>query len=125
MLVERLLAQAIQDFEPRIIPSTLKVKLDLEPATMSHHAMNFDIEGELWAQPLPLRIRLRTQLALEAGQMSIADLDRAGGRGWIRASCNSTPRKRRTSARWAESAPDHLRRHPPGWAPTPPHTQRK
>src|SRR3546814_1367021 len=69
MLVERLLAQAIQDFEPRIIPSTLKVKLDLEPATMSHNAMTFDIEGELWAQPLPLRIRLRTQLDLEAGQM--------------------------------------------------------
>src|SRR3546814_10065687 len=44
MLVERLLAQAIQDFEPRIIPSTLKVKLDLEPATMSHNAMTFDIE---------------------------------------------------------------------------------
>src|SRR3546814_4422593 len=58
--LERLLAQAIQDFEPRIIPSTLKVKLDLEPATMSHNAMTFDIEGELWAQPLPLRIRLRT-----------------------------------------------------------------
>src|SRR3546814_10948991 len=59
MLVERLLAQAIQDFEPRIIPSTLKVKLDLEPATMSPNAMTFAIEGELWTQPLPLRICLR------------------------------------------------------------------
>jgi type VI secretion system protein ImpF len=40
---------------------------------MNHNAMTFDIEGDLWAQPLPLRLYLRTELDLETGSMDIID----------------------------------------------------
>jgi type VI secretion system protein ImpF len=40
---------------------------------MNQNAMTFDIEGDLWAQPLPLRLYLRTELDLETGTMEIID----------------------------------------------------
>jgi type VI secretion system protein ImpF len=41
---------------------------------MSHNAMRFDIEAELWAQPLPLRLFLRTEIDLETGSATVMDL---------------------------------------------------
>ena len=37
-------------------------------------AMFFDIEAELWAQPLPLRLFLRTEIDLENGGVNVSDL---------------------------------------------------
>ena len=76
--LERLLRQVVRDFEPRILPGTIRVKLVLDDAKMSHNAMVFDIEGELWAQPLPLRLYLRTELDLEMGAIQVTDRG-AGG----------------------------------------------
>jgi type VI secretion system protein ImpF len=45
---------------------------------MSHNAMRFDIEAELWAQPLPLRLFLRTEIDLESGSVQVSEADRAG-----------------------------------------------
>jgi type VI secretion system protein ImpF len=69
--LERLLRQAIRDFEPRILPSSLRVRLLLDPTAMSHNALLFDIEGELWAQPVPLQLYLRTEVDLELGQARV------------------------------------------------------
>jgi type VI secretion system protein ImpF len=69
--LERMLRQVIRDFEPRILPNTLRVKLVMDEAKMSHNAMVFDIEGELWAQPLPLRLYLRTEVDLEMGEIRV------------------------------------------------------
>jgi type VI secretion system protein ImpF len=71
MQLERMLRQVIRDFEPRILPNTLRVKLVMDDAKMSHNAMVFDIEGELWAQPLPLRLYLRTEVDLEMGEIRV------------------------------------------------------
>jgi type VI secretion system protein ImpF len=76
--LERLLRQVVRDFEPRILPGTIRVKLVLDDEKMSHNAMVFDIEGELWAQPLPLRLYLRTELDLEMGAIQVTDRG-AGG----------------------------------------------
>jgi len=38
---------------------------------MNHNAMTFNIEGQLWAQPAPLHILLRTELDLEAGDVVV------------------------------------------------------
>jgi type VI secretion system protein ImpF len=71
--IERLLKQAICDFEPRILRRTIKIRLDVDEQKMSHNAMTFDIEGELWADPVPLHIYLKTELDLEAGDIKIFD----------------------------------------------------
>ncbi len=69
--IERLLRQAILDFEPRILRHTVKVTAVLSADQMSHHAIAFNIEGELWAQPLPLQLYLKTELDLADGSVRV------------------------------------------------------
>jgi type VI secretion system protein ImpF len=40
---------------------------------MNHNALSFDVEAELWAQPLPLRLFLRTAVDLETGSVDVTD----------------------------------------------------
>ncbi|WP_295435186.1 type VI secretion system baseplate subunit TssE [uncultured Thiodictyon sp.] len=70
--LERTLRQAITDFEPRIIRHTLNVRLEVNEGQMSHQAMTFLIEGDLWAQPVPLRIYLKTEIDLEMGDVTVS-----------------------------------------------------
>jgi type VI secretion system protein ImpF len=77
--LERQLARAIWDFEPRLLRGSIKVKAVLDPDKFSHNALGFDIEAELWAQPLPLRLFLRTEIDLENGSVSVAEANKAGG----------------------------------------------
>jgi type VI secretion system protein ImpF len=71
--IQKQIRQAIWDFEPRILPESVVVKVVVSDSQMNHNAMSFDIEGDLWAQPLPLRLYLRTELDLETGNMEIID----------------------------------------------------
>jgi len=66
--MERELKQAILDFEPRILPATLKVSVTINDNEMSANTMIFEIQGELWWQPLPERFYIRTTLDLELGK---------------------------------------------------------
>lgn len=66
--LERILRQAILDFEPRILKPSLKVRAK---ATGEHNTIVFEIEGELWAQPLPERLHLKTILDLELGSFEV------------------------------------------------------
>lgn len=71
--IERLIRQAICDFEPRIIRRTIRVRLNVDEQQMSHNAMTFDIEGDLWADPVPIQVYLKTQLDLESGGIKVSD----------------------------------------------------
>ena len=71
--LERLLRRAIWDFEPRLSRNRVKVRLVADHEQMNHNAMCFTIEAELWAQPLPLRLFLRTELDLENGEVKITE----------------------------------------------------
>jgi type VI secretion system protein ImpF len=66
--LERILRQAILDFEPRILKTSLKVRAK---AAGEHNTIIFEIEGELWAQPLPERLYLKTILDLELGNVEV------------------------------------------------------
>ncbi|HMI87905.1 MAG TPA: type VI secretion system baseplate subunit TssE [Polyangiaceae bacterium] len=74
LTLERLLRRAVWDFEPRLTRQAVSVKLIVDNERMSHNAMCFTIEAELWAQPLPLRLFLRTELDLETGEVSVAEV---------------------------------------------------
>jgi type VI secretion system protein ImpF len=49
----------------------------------THNVIEFEIHGELWAQPVPLEVLLRTKVDLEAGQAQVTE-----------ASGVATPRRR-------------------------------
>jgi type VI secretion system protein ImpF len=73
--LERGIRQAIVDFEPRIRPSTLQVRALVQSEPLEHHnVIGVEIRGELWAQPVPLELLVRTEIDLETGKVEIADL---------------------------------------------------
>jgi type VI secretion system protein ImpF len=71
--VERLVRDAITKFEPRINPKTLKVTVKVDRELMNQNALTFQIEGELWAQPTPVALFLKTVLDMESGDVEIPD----------------------------------------------------
>ena len=72
--LERAIKQAILDYEPRILPASLRVRA-LETAGLDHHnVIGVEISGQLWAQPIPLELLVRTEIDLETGQVEVADL---------------------------------------------------
>lgn len=71
-VLERTLRQAIADFEPRILRHTLSVRLEINESQMSRNAMTFLIEGELWAQPVPLRLYLKSEIDLDIGDVKVS-----------------------------------------------------
>ena len=73
--VEQELRQAILDFEPRILPETLEIKALIEFSDLDrHNVLGIQIHGQLWAQPVPLELLLRTEIDLETGGVQVADL---------------------------------------------------
>jgi type VI secretion system protein ImpF len=73
--LERAVRQSILDFEPRILPHTLRVKALAIADSLDHHnVVGLEIHGELWAQPVPLELLVRTEIDLETGKVEIADL---------------------------------------------------
>lgn len=77
--LEQSLRQAIIDFEPRILRQSLRVRATLTSEQMTHNALAFEIEGDLWAQPLPLQLYLKTEIDLESGQVKIEESSRPRG----------------------------------------------
>ena len=69
--VEREMRQAILDFEPRILAKSLSVKIVQDNAEVGLNTLRFQIEGQLWAQPLPVNLYLSTDLDVETGHTTI------------------------------------------------------
>jgi type VI secretion system protein ImpF len=76
--MEQALRQVILAFEPRLVGTTIKIKAYLDDQRMNRNSLTFDIEAELWAQPLPLRLFLRTAIDLENGTAEVIDRDAVG-----------------------------------------------
>jgi type VI secretion system protein ImpF len=72
--LERKVKQAIVDFEPRILAASLNVEIVMAEEQMSHKSLSFKIEGDLWAQPLPVHLFIRSDLDLETGEVTVKEL---------------------------------------------------
>ncbi|MDX1925733.1 MAG: type VI secretion system baseplate subunit TssE [Pirellulaceae bacterium] len=71
--LERHVKNAIIAFEPRLLKDKLTVQALLSEEEMSRNTLVFEINGELWAQPVPLRMQLRTELDLETGKVLVVE----------------------------------------------------
>lgn len=77
--LENAVREAILTFEPRIVPSTLQVEALITELQLDHHSViSIQIRGNLWAQPMPIELLLRTELDLETGKVEIRDYGRPG-----------------------------------------------
>ena len=63
--LERRLADAIRAYEPRIRSETLRVRARGARGEGANAQLVFEIEGELWAQPMPQQLFLETAIELE------------------------------------------------------------
>jgi type VI secretion system protein ImpF len=73
--LEQAIRQAILDYEPRISPASLRVESILSDSVLDqHNVVSIQISGELWAQPVPLELLLRTDVDLESGEVRIQEL---------------------------------------------------
>ncbi|QPH54087.1 type VI secretion system baseplate subunit TssE [Pontivivens ytuae] len=62
---------AIETFEPRILPQTLEVVMRQEKSGTGA-VISFDIRGELWAEPVPVALYLRTALDVTTGEVKVS-----------------------------------------------------
>lgn len=68
--LEREIVKAIKRYEPRIIPRSLSVNIKAANNQMNSNTLSFEISADLWAQPLPLQLFLKTDVDIENGTFS-------------------------------------------------------
>ena len=72
--LEKELKKMILRFEPRIIPKTLSIRLHEDKNLMDHNALVFEINGDIWMDPIPVHMHLMTQLDLENGNVEVNEV---------------------------------------------------
>ena len=65
--LERELTAALKHFEPRVIPGSLHIRAVEDPSGSSPSVLSFEIEAELWANPVPEHLFIKTKIDLETG----------------------------------------------------------
>ena len=71
--MESKVKEAIQHFEPRISSNSVSVNLVSSLNDQVIRSIAFEIEGELWAQPLPDHLFVKTEVDIETGHHELKD----------------------------------------------------
>ena len=69
-LIRRSIATAIERYEPRIRKGSVLVELRADDAG-SQTLVSFDIRADMWAQPLPLELYLRSEVDVTTGEINL------------------------------------------------------
>lgn len=69
--IARLIETAIAQFEPRL--SHLQVTPEMGEEGAETHVLAFRIEAQLWGQPTPQQLVLRTSIDIDSGDVRVAD----------------------------------------------------
>ncbi|WP_333676219.1 type VI secretion system baseplate subunit TssE [Dyella sp.] len=72
-VLQRQIREAILTFEPRLTSNTLRVLVNADLKHMDRQSLTFNIESEMWAQPIPLNLYLKTEVDLETGKFNVSD----------------------------------------------------
>jgi type VI secretion system protein ImpF len=65
------IAASIRRFEPRL--SAVRVTPEMGEEGNETHVLAFRIEAQLWGQPAPLQLVLRTRIDVDSGSIKVAD----------------------------------------------------
>jgi type VI secretion system protein ImpF len=71
--IEQLLRKTILTFEPRIMTNSLKVTYSETTDRDQTAVIAFDVRGQLWAQPVPLELFIRSEVDVTSGEVKIVD----------------------------------------------------
>ena len=71
--IEDAVRQAIVNFEPRLLRETLKVNIRVQRWRTDSRVLQFTVQARLWAQPVPLDVRFRSEIDVDTGAATIAE----------------------------------------------------
>ena len=71
--LERAIKEAIFSFEPRIVRRSVKIRAIRLEDGPNPNGLTFEIEGQLWAYPMPEQLFLRTEVDLESGHFQVEE----------------------------------------------------
>jgi type VI secretion system protein ImpF len=71
--LQRQVKEAVLAFEPRLTANTLRITANANVTRMDRQALMFNIESEMWAQPIPLNLYLKTEVDLETGTFKVSE----------------------------------------------------
>ena len=69
-LIRKSIAAAIEAFEPRIRRGTAQVEIRSENVARQT-VISFDIRADMWAEPIPIELYLRSSVDVTTGQVSL------------------------------------------------------
>ena len=69
--LERELTNAVNHFEPRVIPGSLHIRAVQDATASSPSVLSFEIHADLWANPVPEHLFIKTEIDLETGHCQI------------------------------------------------------
>jgi type VI secretion system protein ImpF len=75
--LERLIRLAIRNFEPRLLSESIRVRALPPGEKVAHNILKFEIEADLWGEPIPLHVLLKTEIDLDIGDVKVTE----GGAG--------------------------------------------
>ena len=73
-LIRKSIASAIENFEPRIRKGSAHVEMRTQNVSRDT-IISFDIRADMWAEPIPIELYLRSSVDITTGQVA---LERAG-----------------------------------------------
>jgi type VI secretion system protein ImpF len=65
-----MIRRAIERFEPRLKPGTLEVSTR-EDKTTSGATLTYEIRADMWAQPVPMELYLRSEVNIATGELTL------------------------------------------------------
>lgn len=69
--LESELTDAIAHFEPRVIPGSLRIRAIEDADHNSPSVLSFEIHADLWANPVPEHLFIKTEIDLETGHCQL------------------------------------------------------
>lgn len=69
--IRRSIQSAISRFEPRIREGSVDVSLRKDEDEQRQTIISFDIHADMWAQPLPMELYLRSEMDITTGQLKL------------------------------------------------------
>lgn len=71
--LETIVREAIRAFEPRVTPGSLSVRAVDAADESSGNVIHLEIRGEVWAEPIPEALYVKTEIDLESGHCKLKE----------------------------------------------------
>jgi type VI secretion system protein ImpF len=77
--LEKALREVLWQYEPRLLRRTVQLRVATDKKRMGQNAIVFYVDAELYSQPFPIALCLRTEINLEDGSVRVEEVDEGEG----------------------------------------------